>query len=162
MKDANGTIVGIRLRRLDGSKYAVTGSHNGLFIPKDQTFSDRLLVCEGPTDCAALLSLGFWCIGRPCCKGGTEYTVRYVRSRQPEEVVVVADNDDMGQEGAEALIQTLLGYCQTVRLVTPPAAFKDIRAWLIAGGSHQDLNSVIDEATVRSLSIGSLQRKEVS
>lgn len=33
MKDAKGNVIGIRLRREDGSKFAVKGSKSGLFIP---------------------------------------------------------------------------------------------------------------------------------
>jgi hypothetical protein len=35
MRDSSGTVLGIRLRRPDGSKFAVKGSREGLFIPED-------------------------------------------------------------------------------------------------------------------------------
>jgi hypothetical protein len=65
MKGQNREIVGIRLRRGDGRKLSVKGGREGLFIPEgvgpDCPFTDvgQLLICEGPTDTAALFDLGF-------------------------------------------------------------------------------------------------------
>ncbi len=55
MKNACGNTIGIRLRNKQGGKYAVRGSRDGLFLPDGIDFADRLLICEGPTDCAAML-----------------------------------------------------------------------------------------------------------
>lgn len=67
MTDSAGNVVGIRLRRPNGFKFAVTGGKEGLFIPSTvEPQPNRLLVSEGPTDTAALLDLGFNnAVGRP-------------------------------------------------------------------------------------------------
>ena len=59
-----------------------------------------MLICEGPTDTAALLDMGFAnVVGRPSCTGGIKLLVELVCQRRSEEVVVVADGDEPGQGG---------------------------------------------------------------
>jgi len=63
MTDATGRLLGIHLRLDSGRKFAVTGGREGLFIPADLPQGGELLIAEGPTDCAALLDLGFAAAG---------------------------------------------------------------------------------------------------
>jgi hypothetical protein len=65
MYDALRNVVGIRLRNERGDKWAVRGSKSGVFLPAALT--SPILVVEGPTDCAACLSIGLCSIGRPDC-----------------------------------------------------------------------------------------------
>jgi DNA primase len=153
MSDASGLVVGIRLRRPDGRKLSVRGGKEGLFIPADLPDGGRLLICEGPTDTAALLDLGFSAVGRPSCTGGTRHLVELVRLRRPSELVIVADGDGPGQRGAEGLAATLAAYCAVVRVITPPAPHKDARAWKQAGATAGDVVALIDAAPVRRLQI---------
>ena len=54
-----GTVVGIRTRER-GGKRSVTGSDgNGVFFVPKMLNSKHLLICEGPTDVAALIDSGF-------------------------------------------------------------------------------------------------------
>ena len=96
MRDAGKKVRGIRLRSWAGRKLAVRGSRDGLFIPSDLVFSDRLLIAEGVTDTAALLDLGFAAAGRPSCSDGVRLLVRLVKRAKPKEVVIVADGDANG------------------------------------------------------------------
>lgn len=153
MRDAKGEVIGIRLRSLSGSKYAVRGSRNGLFIPTDQEHTDSLIICEGPTDCAAMLSLGFWCIGRPDCSGGIWHVVQYARKQRSKEVVVLADADEPGHRGAESLASELLRYCPQIRLIQPPNKIKDARAWIVAGADREDVTKKIESSPIRALQI---------
>ena len=81
MTGFNAQVVGIRRRFPSGRKLSVRGGREGLFVPPGVGFRDPFLgddgtnfeplyVCEGPTDTAALLDLGFSALGRPSCRGG--------------------------------------------------------------------------------------------
>jgi hypothetical protein len=148
-------IVGIRLRSWTGGKWAVTGGREGLFIPNGLTFSKMLLIAEGPTDTAALLDMGFEAVGRPSCSGGVELLVDLVRSRRVKDVVIVSDVDPhgAGQRGAESLAVALAPYCPSIRVIPPPPGSKDAREWKCAGGTHEDVQRVIDATAARKLSI---------
>jgi phage/plasmid primase-like uncharacterized protein len=141
MRDAAGEVRGIRLRGTDGRKWSVKGGREGLFLPDSLDASQRLLICEGPTDTAAAMDMGCAAVGRPSCTGGAGLLLRLVRDRRPAEVVVVADQDAPGQSGAAALAAELRGYVRVVRVITPPA--KDLRAWRQSGASADDLAALI-------------------
>lgn len=141
MSDDFGQIIGIRRRFPNGSKVSVKGGKNGLFIPTNLAGVGPLLLCEGPTDAAAALDLGLATIGRPNCNSLVEMTVRAVRGRG--EIVVVADNDAMGQMGAGRLASVLALCCPCVRTVSPPDGVKDLRQWLNAGLTADVLQEVI-------------------
>ena len=161
MTDAAGQVLGIRLRRPNGSKFAVTGGHDGLFLPGDLPgdAGGRLLVCEGPTDTAALLDLGFDVVGRPSCTGGKQLLVELVRRRQPNEVIVVADGDGPGMRGAENLATALVAYAAAVRVITPPNGISDARQWKRAGATRRDVLNIINAAEVRQLSVQTRRRR---
>ena len=156
---ANGRldVVGIRLRHRNGANRSVFGSREGLFIPADSARGSEaepigailrrdwtLFVCEGPTDTAAALDLGFSAIGRPSCTGGTKHVVEYVRRRQPGRVVIVADADEPGQLGAKSLASVIVAYGPQVKVLTPPSRFKDLRGWRQAGVIADEVEAMID------------------
>jgi hypothetical protein len=154
MTDPEGNVLGVRLRRPGGAKFAVRGGKEGLFIPSDMlpSSAEALFVCEGPTDTAALLDLGYPAVvGRPSCTGGIRLLVALMRTRQPAEVVIVADCDEPGRRGADNLASVLVAYTPAVRVITPPAGIKDARAWLQAGATRDDMNQAIELATARRL-----------
>ncbi len=160
MKDARGRVRGIRVRKRDGSKLAVGGSRDGLFIPDGlgalgASLGTPLLICEGPTDTAALLDLGFDVVGRPSCQGGTRLLTELAKVRQVREAVIVADNDEhgAGQDGADKLAAVLVAYVPSVRVISPPTEINDARAWKRCGGAHDDIRSAIGAADVRRLSV---------
>jgi len=142
MRNEAGVVVGIALRRPDGSKLAVTGSKLGLFVPRDLG-GDRLLVCEGQSDTAAALDLGFSAIGRPGAKSTRRLVCEFARRMAPAQIVVVGDRDDVGQSGALELATALAVRCADVRVVMPPEGVKDLRAWKALGARHHDLESAI-------------------
>jgi len=151
MKDAAGQVVGIRLRLGNGRKLSVRGGHEGLFLPDGLQPGEQLLFCEGPTDCAALLELGFPAAGRPSCTGGTRHCIELVRRLKPQVVVVVADGDEPGQRGAERLAGLLRLYCRDVRTIMPPPPHKDVRDWRKAGAVAADVEQAIADAPVCEL-----------
>ena len=152
MTDAGGNVRGIRLRLENGRKFAVTGGREGLFVPTDLC-GDSLFITEGVTDCAALLDLGLAAVGRPCCSGGVRLLVELVKTRKPADVIVVADADEPGQRGGDALSSALVLYAHRVRIITPPPGIKDARAWLQAGATAADVHEAVDVAPTRNISI---------
>jgi hypothetical protein len=145
MAGKSDRVCGIRLRGDDGSKYAVRGSKQGLFVPTGLAWTGPLLLPEGPTDTAAALDLGFDAIGRPSCSGGVGLVVGLVKRMAPTAVVVVADTDEPGQRGAAALARSLAPYCRDVRVVTPPV--KDMREWVRAGANAAHVHEAIASAS---------------
>jgi hypothetical protein len=109
-----------------------------LFIPRDLTGRGRLLVCEGPTDTAAALTLGFDAIGRPSCEGSVETLAAWLGRRRYDETVILADNDEPGLRGALKLAAALP--CAH-RIAVPPC--KDIREWLRQGTTPVEVAGVL-------------------
>ena len=153
MTDAGGSVLGIRLRRPTGFKFAVRGGHEGLFIPSDLTSDGALLICEGPTDTTALIDLGFNAVGRASCTGGTRLLVELVKRRGRPEVVIVTDADEPGRHGAEALASVLAAHSPAVRVIQPPDGLKDARQWKQRGATLQDIQQFIEAAQPRSVVI---------
>jgi hypothetical protein len=157
MTDATGSVLGIRLRRWNGFKFAVTGGKEGLFVPAaTEGDSSALLICEGPTDTAALLDMGFAdVVGRPSCTGGIKLLVEFVLQRERPDVVIVADTDEPGRRGADDLASVLVAFAPSVRVVQPPAGIKDARDWLRAGATLVEVERAIKEMPVRRLTVRS-------
>jgi len=160
MTDVDGNVLGIRLRKPDGTKLSVKGGHEGLFIREGGAEGGRLLIAEGPTDTAALLDLEFFAVGRPSCTGGVKLLIEVVRRLRTPEVVIVADGDAPGLRGAESLAAVMTVLCPAVRIVTPPAGIKDARAWKRAGATTADVQAVIDAAAVRLLTVKATLRRK--
>ncbi len=130
MRNERGQIIGIRLRSPDGKKWAVRGSKSGVFIPSllDGKAKTTWHICEGPTDTAAALSIGWEAIGRPSCDGGTEIICRIVEQTRRRHIIIVADPDGPGRLGAKRLADRLLGLAESVTVWTPPTG--DLREWM--------------------------------
>ncbi len=147
MYDGNCECIGLRLRSENGSKFAVTGSKNGLFIPTVGVYPDSrdtLYIVEGPTDCAAMVAMGLSAIGRASCQTGTDYIKQFIRGKR-RDVVIVADRDEPkerpdgtlwrpGIDGAYRLGESIRGHTRGVKVIVPPK-YKDVRAWYHAGGT---------------------------
>lgn len=145
MHDGRRQVVGIRLRADDGRKFALPGSHAGAFIPSGLHSRSPLLICEGPTDTAAALTLGFQALGRPSCSGATEIVCDLLQAGRRRDVVIVADADGPGRYGAHRLADRLVGLCRYVKVITA-APHKDLRQWLVSGASPGAVRVRIDNA----------------
>jgi phage/plasmid primase-like uncharacterized protein len=155
MRDADGRTVGVRLRNADGRKWAVRGSREGAFIPAGGFAGRELVVCEGPTDTAAALTLGLQAVGRPSCAGATEVIRGICVRMRATLVTIVADHDDLkrrpdgsawrpGISGAADLGRALR---RQYRVVVPPA--KDIRQWVCEGATRETFDALADCAQRR-------------
>jgi len=143
MSDTKGRITGIRRRFPNGRKVSFTGSRSGLFIPANLSPEGLLLICEGTTDTAAALDLGFSAIGRPNCNSLVKMTASAVKSYK--EIVIVADNDSAGIAGAEKLANYLTVRCRKIKVIHPPEGIKDLRQWLQRGLTTACLKKIIED-----------------
>lgn len=150
MVNAERCVTGVRLRNERGEKWAVTGGKNGLFVPNHHPpTSRRCFICEGPTDTAALLSIGLFAIGRPSCNEGATLLCEILPVLGIREAVIVADHDrdknapdgqsyNPGVDGAVGLSAKL-----PVRNCIWLPATKDAREFVRNGGSAQQIENAI-------------------
>lgn len=141
-------VVGVRLRETPTSrKRALLRGREGLFLPAGLTTgADVLVICEGPTDTAALLAVGIDAIGRPSCTGAVPETVRLMLALRPRVCAVLLDRDGPGIAGGVTLARALADVVADVRCVLPPAAMKDARQWVRHGARHRDVVDAVERA----------------
>jgi phage/plasmid primase-like uncharacterized protein len=154
--DADGRIIGIQTRDRNKSKRFLKGSQLGLFLPLDlftQGPIEQLLICEGASDAAAMLSLGFNSVARVSCNSGLNVLFALCQRLKPASVVIVGDADEPGRRGAEQLAMGLLLVVPLLRVIFPPEPIKDARDWLLAGAQRADVQAVIADAEPRRLQI---------
>lgn len=148
MRVGDNTMVGIRIRHLDGKKWAERGSRQGLFLPQMDA-TPTALVCEGPTDTAAAITMGYFAIGRPSCMGGTGDLRAAIHRLGIKRLIICADVDsdhrrengdhyNPGIDGAVALSETV---GVTNCIATLPA--KDMREFVKSGGSMHIMESIV-------------------
>lgn len=133
-------IVGIQRIYPNGDKKLVSGSRVGVFIP---TFLRKsivggvrgfpVLICEGVSDTAVALDLGFNVIGRLSCTCGNEILKTLIKGMT---VIIVSDNDKPGRKGAQKLATDLTKY-NKVGIIYPDEHssnsvenIKDLRDWV--------------------------------
>lgn len=141
MQAADGNVVGIRTRDANGKKRADAGSDgNGLFLGPDLC-SEYLLICEGPTDTAALIDCGYLSVaGRPSCRGGSRYVIDIIERLQPTAIVLIPDNDQAGLSGfadlAAAIANAEVISIDHIDAITPPPGISDVRDWAQKSREH--------------------------
>lgn len=128
MQNEDFKFVGVRYRFPDGQKRSLKGGREGLFIPYDIRPSRHvsvMYIVEGPTDTAALLSMGLDAIGRPNCTGGVKEIAHLADKFPYTRFVVVSDGDKPGKDGALKLARVL----PENTVVIAPAHHKDVREY---------------------------------
>jgi phage/plasmid primase-like uncharacterized protein len=141
MRDASARITGVRLRRPDGSKWAVKGSSEGLFYAPGK-IGQTVYVAEGASDVAAMMTLGLSAIGKPSAQGGGPALAGMLAGL---DVVLIADSDDVGKRGAQATAHHLIGVARRVRIVVPSVG-KDVREWVRAGADAHRIRMAAERA----------------
>jgi hypothetical protein len=144
MRDHLRFMIGIRLRDDNGKKFAVKGSKQGLFIPQS-TPLPTMFVTEGPTDCAALLSMDLYAIGKPAAMAHPDEIVKFIHRWRISKVIVIADNDRAGLAGAKKLVDVCPVPC--CELVLPA---KDARDFYRSGGTKQMIENLLQNAVWRT------------
>ncbi len=139
--DGKGRICNVQRRYLSGKKISAKGGKRGLYLPKGWRerveLQNMLLVAEGGSDTAALWSIGLPVIGKPAASLGDDFLEDLLRDLPSVEIIIVADNDDSGREGARRTAERL-----SVTPDRPILLFaskgKDAREWLKAQCPHID------------------------
>ncbi len=141
-RDGTGMIVGMIRRFPDGGKFAIAGSQRGLSCDLDGWADDERTVYlpEGPTDTAAMASMGMRGIGRPSNVGGVSHLAQILRGLDPDiRIVVLGERDrksDGSQPGLDGALSTARALSEAlhrpVEVQLPPVGYKDVRAWLVA------------------------------
>ena len=128
MRTQSGAVCGIRYRTANGGKFSERGGREGLFYQPNTISRDYLVIVEGASDAAAMMTLGYASvIGRANCVGNVEQILSLTRRLQPHCIVIVPDNDAVGVAGATALQSKLQSSSQLLAL---PEGVKDVRACL--------------------------------
>ncbi len=160
MRNELGLISGARVRPPSGSYYSVTGSganQDQLFIPQGLVAHAPLLLPEGPTDLAALLTLNLNVAGRENNQLGNRAIRGLIRRLRPERIILIGEHDLRfnhrlgvwqwpGHEGPRRLEAQLAGCGVPVELAFPPAEFKDVREWVRAGATSADVTEWCESA----------------
>lgn len=136
MRNETGKIIGMRTRTLSGEKKTISGTRNGLFCSHTHPNDSVVVVCEGPTDCAAMLTIGTIAIGRPSCRGSEELVAGWLKNHSVKRFVIVPDSDQPGIDGAKELQGVIGG-----EIIVPPT--KDARAWVQSGLTRNDFLNVL-------------------
>lgn len=150
-RDATGETIGQAKRFDDGSKGFVKGGNRGLTYahPLDNyagsSMSDPVFIVEGVSDVAAGLSMGLDVVGRPSATGGAKYLAELLKDRH---VVILAENDEAGQKGAKSIADNIIDSVQTLRIISPPAGYKDLRQWYAATGGADKTAVIMAAADV--------------
>ncbi len=149
MRDGRVAVCGIRMRSTAGAKWSFYGSYQGVFMGR-VPIQRRAFIPEGPTDSAALISMGLFPIGRPSCSGGATIIKENIYRLGIIEVVIIADNDDdqktregkkfnPGFDSARNMAGSL-GVRNCV--ITLPT--KDVREFYAQGGSYEDIQCLVE------------------
>lgn len=156
MRGLRQTVIGIVRRYQDGSKKTMRWGKVGLFHPVDWLqFGGPVLIPEGASDVAALLSMNLCGVGRPSNLGGVKELVALLVNEKAKRrtVIVLCERDEKldrrgtrpwcppGCAGCNYCWPGLWGGAQTaaelkaalgknVAFRFPPDGAKDVRAWV--------------------------------
>lgn len=144
-----GEIVGASIRAPDGGKSFKPGGHRGLTLAwplpsyAGSSADCPIYVVEGASDTAAGLVLGLVTVGRPSASARPDELKLLLQGRH---VCIIADNDPAGQSGASSLGAALTGHTESVRIISPPKGVKDLREWVLAGGTAEVITAAMRAA----------------
>ncbi len=150
MSDGNGNHIGIRLRNSAGFKWAVPGSRQGVFLPKSLIYETKIAYLpEGPTDTAALLTIGLFAIGRPTCNSGNDHIKTALKRLGIRRAVIVADNDEIKQTGKRPGLDGAMKLKKELGIPCviwmPPSPIKDARQFINQGGTKQMIENEVNK-----------------
>lgn len=131
----DGQCCGLKVRTSDGRKLCATGSRIG--VMKSKSFDARkasLVITEGESDLMVAAAWGFNAVARAGCQSCVQQLTEMARAK---DVLIIADNDAAGKDGAAKLGKAMGNRAKSVIIVEPPV--KDLRAWAQSGATKVDL-----------------------
>lgn len=133
-------IVGIQRQFINGYKCMVSRSQLGLIVPMTMSTGSVLFMPEGASDLACLLDIGCRGIARPNALVGKELVYNWLRRYNPvyDRIVIVADNDNAGIQGAEELANYIDSEAQRTTIWLPTQ--KDLRKEIKVDGKKHVKN----------------------
>lgn len=132
MFNSNLNMCGLQFRRSDGKRWSLKGGRLGMFMSVTFNPKEIIGITEGATDAAALCASGFTnVLGRPSCSGGELVTRAILRDSPRTPIVMFADPDECGQEGARGLAASLPN---PIVILTPKNEDADTRKVLCGHG----------------------------
>ncbi|PHQ81814.1 MAG: hypothetical protein COB69_03630 [Phycisphaera sp.] len=164
-RNADGEVIGTVTRNPVGSPTRFKGSgKRGLILhwPLDSyagsSETEPIFICEGASDTAALMMLGFDAVGIPMAGQCGKMLAAVLKGRH---VVIVSDNDEAGQKGSAKLSGQLVGECASVRIIMPPGGACDARQAVVDGASAQDFGVLATQADSIPVPLLGLQRNGI-
>jgi len=125
-------IVGIQRIYPDNSKKMIRGSRIGIFVPTGIDWKDYIIICEGASDTATAIDIGFPnSIGRLSATCGNKIIKEFIKGI---DVIIVTDNDIPGIKGAEKLATDLTK--QNKCSIIYPSEGKDLRDFVKIKGKQ--------------------------
>jgi putative DNA primase/helicase len=104
-------------------------------------------IAEGEKDIENLVKLGYTAT---CNVGGAgKWRKEYGEHLRGRKVVVLADADQAGRDHADDVANKLQGIAAEVKVLELPGA-KDVSDWIAAGGTREQLDSLIEFAPIYS------------
>lgn len=158
MKDVNGKPIGIRLRSSQ-RKVSVGGSKSGLFFSDGLCQRETVWLTEGPTDTAALMSIGAKCVvGRSSLTSCWDDVKAILAKFKAKRAILVTDDETTeekleAKERGEIVGPVSPGRVESRRLAKflgLPCKFllvpgcKDIREYVKSGGTMNGIISMLE------------------
>jgi RecA-family ATPase len=133
-------------RRPDGNGgwiYNLAGTRRVLYRLPELLRAETIYVVEGERDADRLRSLGL--TATTCPGGAGKWRSEYSETLRGKHVIVLPDNDQVGEEHAQAVARSLLAVAASVKIVRLPGlpAKGDVSDWLDAGHSADELLSLV-------------------
>lgn len=138
-RDASGQIIGLMGRNHDGEKRRYRSGKCGLVYPRDwEAGAHPLLLVEGASDIAAVLTIGLTGIARPSNTGGVTLLAELLSDVPVDRSIIVIGERDQkpdgmwpGRAGAiSTATQLATALEREIAWSLPPDNAKDTRAWL--------------------------------
>ncbi len=108
---------------------------------------ERVFIVEGEKDVEALVKLG---LCATCNSGGAgKWQDSFSESLRDADVVIIPDNDEVGQKHGQAVAASLQGKAKSVRVIElkaqpgVPSKVKDAHDWISVGGTRDELEAIV-------------------